>query len=89
MSSRPFPSFRLYKDHRDRWRWRYERSEHEPLAVSPDGYESRVECEQMVALLRRSVDAPIWIAARDREAAAANVVVLDRETRRARAGVER
>ena len=62
MSLRPFPSFRLFKDDRGKWRWRHERSEGEPMAVSPDGYASRVECEQMVDLLRRSIDAPIWIA---------------------------
>ena len=66
MTTRPFPSYRLYKDNRSRWRWRYDVSEDEAIAVSSDSYESRAECEQAVHALRTSFHAPLWISARDR-----------------------
>ena len=66
MTTRPFPSYRLYKDNRHRWRWRYDISEHEAIAVSSDSYEGRRECEQAVHTVRSSAHAPLWIAAVDR-----------------------
>jgi len=65
MATRTFPSYRLYRDTRNRWRWRYERDRNEPLAVSPDSYASREECESMVRQLRSPAEVPLWIDTRD------------------------
>lgn len=69
MLSQPFPSYRLYRDNRNRWRWRYDLRKGEALAVSCDSYGSREECESALNLLRASLQAPLWISAMDRSAA--------------------
>lgn len=65
MTARSFPSYRLFKDNRNRWRWRYDVSEDETIAVSSDSYDSRHDCEQAVTVLRASIHAPLWISKMD------------------------
>lgn len=65
MAARPFPSYRLFRDNRRKWRWRYDVSKDEALAVSCDCYDSRAECEQALVALRTSIDAPLWVSAMD------------------------
>jgi uncharacterized protein YegP (UPF0339 family) len=62
MTERSFPSYRLFRDNRKRWRWRYDLRNGETIAVSSDSYSSREECERMVGALRSSLDAPVWIS---------------------------
>jgi uncharacterized protein YegP (UPF0339 family) len=65
MTERSFPSYRLFRDDRNRWRWRYDLRNGETIAVSSDSYSSREECEQMVGALRSSLNAPVWISRSD------------------------
>lgn len=65
MGARSYPSYRIFRDHRKKWRWCYDLREHESIAASSAAYESREECERMVALLQSSTDAPIWVAKLD------------------------
>lgn len=66
MTTRPFPSYRLYKDNRSRWRWRYEVSKDEAIAVSSDSYKSCAACERAVEAMRASLHAPLWVSKMDR-----------------------
>lgn len=65
MGARSYPSFRIFRDQRKKWRWCYELREHELIAASSSAYESREECERMVAQLQSSSAAPVWVAKLD------------------------
>lgn len=65
MAPRSFPSYRLFKDNRGKWRWRYDLSADEAIAVSSDSYDSRPECERAVMVLRQSIHAPLWVSKMD------------------------
>lgn len=65
MGERSYPSFRIFRDHRKKWRWCYDLRKHEPIAASSGAYETREECERMVALLQSSTGSPVWVAKLD------------------------
>lgn len=65
MGARTYPSFRVFRDNRKKWRWCYDLREREPIAASSGAYNSREECERMVAHLQSSHTAPIWVARLD------------------------
>jgi uncharacterized protein YegP (UPF0339 family) len=65
MDARSFPSYRIFRDHRKKWRWCYDLRKHEPIAASSGAYDSREECERMVAQLQSSAAAPVWVARLD------------------------
>src|SRR5215208_2600674 len=45
--------FKLFKDQRDRFRWRLRLNKDEVLAVSPTGYRNRQDCKQAIDRVRR------------------------------------
>jgi uncharacterized protein YegP (UPF0339 family) len=61
MASRPYPSYWMYKDNRGEWRWTYEASNTETIAVSSEGYKRRADCERGIAIMKSSKDSPIWM----------------------------
>ncbi|MBX3575179.1 MAG: DUF1508 domain-containing protein [Mesorhizobium sp.] len=60
MAQRTYPSYWLYKDNRDEWRWSYEASNGETIAVSSEGYKRRVDAERGIAIMKASANSPVW-----------------------------
>ena len=60
MAQRTYPSYWLYKDNRDEWRWTYEATNGETIAVSSEGYKRRVDAERGIDILKASKDSPVW-----------------------------
>ncbi|WP_353645933.1 DUF1508 domain-containing protein [Mesorhizobium sp. WSM2239] len=58
---RPYPSFWMYKDNQDQWRWTYHARNGEAIAVSSEAYVRRVDCRRSIALMQESAPAPVWL----------------------------
>ncbi|ODT55793.1 MAG: hypothetical protein ABS59_02730 [Methylobacterium sp. SCN 67-24] len=63
MATRPYPSYWMYKDNRGEWRWTYEASNGETIAVSSDGYKRRVDCRRSIEIMQTSGSSPVWLPA--------------------------
>ncbi|MBP1858736.1 YegP family protein [Rhizobium herbae] len=61
MASRTFPSYWMYKDGRNEWRWTYEASNGETIAVSSEGYIKRADCQRGIDIMKASKDSPVWL----------------------------
>lgn len=44
--------FIIYRDHRNEWRWTFRAANHEPIAVSSEGYTRRENCLHSIALVK-------------------------------------
>ena len=51
----------MYKDNRGEWRWTYEASNAETIAVSSEGYKRRADCECSIEIMKASKDSPVWM----------------------------
>jgi len=60
MAERTYPSYWLYKDNRDEWRWTYEASNGKTIAVSSEGYKKRSDCERGIEIMKASSSSPTW-----------------------------
>lgn len=69
MSERTYPSYWLYKDNRDEWRWTYEASNGKTIAVSSESYKKRSDCERGIEIMKASHSSPIWFPASLKNAA--------------------
>ena len=63
MANRTYPSFWMYKDNRNEWRWTYEASNGKTIAVSSEGYVKRTDCEHSVAIVKASSGSQVWFPA--------------------------
>lgn len=61
MAARTFPSYWMYKDNRNEWRWTYEASNGKTIAVSSEGYVNRGDCERSIEIMKSSKDSPVWL----------------------------
>jgi uncharacterized protein YegP (UPF0339 family) len=61
MAGRPFPSYWMYKDNQGKWRWRYDASNAETIAVSSESYNRRADCERGIAIMKASYNSPVWL----------------------------
>jgi uncharacterized protein YegP (UPF0339 family) len=61
MATRPYPSYWMYKDNRGEWRWKYDASNYETIAVSSEGYKNRRDCDRSITIMKGSSDSPIWM----------------------------
>lgn len=61
MANRHYPSFWMYKDNRGEWRWTYNASNAETIAVSSEGYVRRADCERGIEIMKGSTSAPTWM----------------------------
>ncbi len=61
MANRPYPSYWMYKDNRNEWRWTYEASNAKTIAVSSEGYKKRSDCERSIEIMKASKDSPVWM----------------------------
>ncbi|HYE28342.1 MAG TPA: DUF1508 domain-containing protein [Allosphingosinicella sp.] len=69
MSTRPFPSYWIYRDSRGEWRWRYDASNGRTIAVSSEGYVRKVDCERGIEIMKASSNSEVWIPTVDSQAA--------------------
>jgi uncharacterized protein YegP (UPF0339 family) len=69
MAERTYPSYWLYKDHRDEWRWTYEASNGKAIAVSSESYKKRSDCERGIEIMKESHSSPVWFPASLKNAA--------------------
>ncbi|BCA62536.1 hypothetical protein HMP09_1770 [Sphingomonas sp. HMP9] len=63
--SRPFPSYWIYRDNRNEWRWTYEASNGRTIAVSSEGYVHKADCQRGIDLLKASNGSPVWTPTKD------------------------
>jgi len=61
MSSRPYPSFLIYKDARGEYRWKLQASNTKIIADSGEGYVRRVDCVHGMNLVKEiDQNTPVW-----------------------------
>ena len=61
MTSRPFPSYWLYKDNQNMWRWKYDASNGRTISVSSESYHNRADCERSIEIMKQSHSSPTWM----------------------------
>ncbi|GLK83486.1 YegP family protein [Ancylobacter defluvii] len=61
MATRTFPSYWMYKDVQNKWRWTYHAVNGEAIAVSSESYNRRVDCENSINIMKGSSRAPVWL----------------------------
>lgn len=57
---RPYPSFLIYIDERNEFRWRLQASNTKVIADSGEGYKNLADCEHGISLVQRSAEYEIW-----------------------------
>jgi uncharacterized protein YegP (UPF0339 family) len=60
MAERTYPSYWLYKDAKNEWRWSYEARNGETIAVSSESYKRRADCERGINIMKGSSSSPVW-----------------------------
>lgn len=60
MGTRTYPSYWLYKDAKKEWRWRYDASNGQTIAVSSESYKKRSDCERGIQIMRESSASQTW-----------------------------
>lgn len=60
MGTRTFPSYWVYRDVRNEFRWTYEASNGLTIAVSSEGYKRKADCLGSIDLMKGSTYSPIW-----------------------------
>lgn len=69
MSDRPFPSYWIYRDNRNEWRWTYDASNGRTIAVSSEGYVRKSDCERSIEIMKASAYSEVWTPIKDAKAA--------------------
>ena len=60
MASRPYPSFLIYVDASNEFRWRYQASNTKTIADSGEGYKRLEDCEHGISLVQQSHRSETW-----------------------------
>jgi uncharacterized protein len=61
MTTRPYPSYWMYKDNQNLWRWKYDASNYETIAVSSESYHNRADCARSIDIMKQSANSPVWL----------------------------
>jgi uncharacterized protein YegP (UPF0339 family) len=61
MANRTYPSYWMYKDNRNEWRWSYEATNAKTISVSSEGYKNRADCERSIEIMKNSKNSPVWM----------------------------
>ncbi|CAO3417182.1 MULTISPECIES: YegP family protein [Azospirillum] len=61
MSTGKAPKYKVYKDHRNEWRWTFHAANGEAIAVSSEGYTAERDCLHGIALMKSSNDAVVLV----------------------------
>ena len=60
MTTRPYPSFLIYRDGTGDFRWRLQASNAKIIADSGEGYRNLADCEHGISLVQASANNAIW-----------------------------
>ena len=63
MAERTYPSYWMYKDNRNEWRWSYDAINGRTIAVSSESYIKRSDCERSIEIMKGSANSPVWFPA--------------------------
>jgi len=66
---RTYPSYWIYRDNRNEWRWTYEASNGKTIAVSSEGYVKKADCERGIEIMKASYASGVWTPSKDNLAA--------------------
>ena len=58
--AREYPSYNIYRDNRNEWRWTYEAKNAETIAVSSEGYTQYHNAWHSVQLMKNSSGATVY-----------------------------
>ena len=58
--ARTYPSYNIYKDVRDQYRWTYEASNGRTIAVSSEAYVAHADCVRSVEIMKSSYASPVY-----------------------------
>ncbi len=58
MATRPYPSFLIYLDEQDQFRWRLQAANHKTIADSAEGYHNYKDCRDAISLIESPH--PVW-----------------------------
>lgn len=61
MANRTFPSFWMYKDNQNKWRWTYHASNGEAISVSSESYNRRADCEHSINIMKSCANTEVWV----------------------------
>jgi len=61
MPARPFPSYWMYKDNANQWRWTYHAANGRAIAVSSEAYHNRSDCERSIDIMKASSSSEVWM----------------------------
>jgi len=68
MATRPYPSYWIYRDNRNEWRWSYDSSNGRTIAVSSESYVRKSDCERSIEIMKASSQSPVWTPTKDVDA---------------------
>jgi uncharacterized protein len=60
MAHRTYPSYWLYKDNQNLWRWSYDAANGRTISVSSESYHNRSDCERSIEIMKASTISQIW-----------------------------
>ena len=52
--------FTIYRDIQGYWRWTLKATNHETIAVSSEGYVSKIDCTNAIVLVKSAGSAPVY-----------------------------
>ncbi|MDQ2103681.1 YegP family protein [Azospirillum isscasi] len=55
------PKYKVYRDHRNEWRWTFYAANGEVIAVSSEGYKAERDCLHGITLMKTSADATVLV----------------------------
>lgn len=61
VANRTYPSYWMYKDNRNEWRWTYEASNGKTIAVSSESYKNRADCRHAIDIMKASTNSDVWV----------------------------
>lgn len=51
----------MYKDNQNMWRWRYDASNYETIAVSSESYHNKSDCQRGIDIMKASYNSEVWL----------------------------
>lgn len=63
MTTRTFPSYWMYKDVSNQWRWTYHAVNGQAIAVSSESYHRRSDCERSIEIMKGSGSSLVFVPA--------------------------
>jgi uncharacterized protein YegP (UPF0339 family) len=61
MATRTYPSYWVYRDTRNEYRWTYEAANGETIGVSSEGYKRKADCMHSIKLMKQSANSEVWM----------------------------